>query len=128
MLNNNKYFNQSIITSDIIQNKLSKFYEGLDIETIVELINKDIEQKHHNKETFVGKIKTKDYKIEYIHDNIEWNAVFVCEELEKMKYSKIIITQGDLVLILFGDDTNRVLARRITPDQDITIKVKLDKR
>ena len=41
MLNNDKYFNQSIITSENIQNRLSQFVEGLDINTIVELINKD---------------------------------------------------------------------------------------
>lgn len=46
MLNNDKYFNQSIITSENIQNRLSQFVEGLDINTIVELINKDIEQNH----------------------------------------------------------------------------------
>ena len=48
MLNNDKYFNQSIITSENIQNRLSQFVEGLDINTIVELINKDIEQNHPN--------------------------------------------------------------------------------
>ena len=68
MLNNDKYFNQSIITSENIQNRLSQFVEGLDI-----------------------------------------NA------------------QGDLVLILAGDDTNRLQARRKTQNQEITLKVSLNK-
>lgn len=44
-----------------------------------------------------------------------------------MKYSKIIIAQGDLVLILAGDDTNRLQARRKTQNQEITLKVSLNK-
>lgn len=127
MLNNDKYFNQSIITSENIQNRLSQFVEGLDINTIVELINKDIEQNHPNDETFVGNIKTQDYKIKYERDFIQWNALFVYDEWAKMKYSKIIIAQGDLVLILAGDDTNRLQARRKTQNQEITLKVSLNK-
>lgn len=127
MLNNDKYFNQSIITSENIQNRLSQFVEGLDINTIVELINKDIEQNHPNDETFVGNIETQDYKIKYERDFIQWNALFVCDKLAKMKYSKIIIAQGDLVLILAGDDTNRLQARRKTQNQEITLKVSLNK-
>ena len=127
MLNNDKYFNQSIITSENIQNRLSQFVEGLDINTIVELINKDIEQNHPNDETFVGNIKTQDYKIKYERDFIQWNALFVCDEWAKRKYSKIIIAQGDLVLILAGDDTNRLQARRKTQNQEITLKVSLNK-
>ena len=127
MLNNDKYFNQSIITSENIQNRISQFVEGLDINTIVELINKDIEQNHPNYETFVGNIETQDYKIKYERDFIQWNALFVCDEWAKMKYSKIIIAQGDLVLILAGDDTNRLQARRKTQNQEITLKVSLNK-
>lgn len=127
MLNNDKYFNQSIITSENIQNRLSQFVEGLDINTIVELINKDIEQNHPNDETFVGNIETQDYKIKYERDFIQWNALFVCDEWAKKKYSKIIIAQGDLVLILAGDDTNRLQARRKTQNQEITLKVSLNK-
>jgi hypothetical protein len=127
MLNNDKYFNQSIITSENIQNRLSQFIEGLDIITIVELINKDIEQNHPNDETFVGNIETQDYKIKYERDFIQWNALFVCDKWAKMKYSKIIIAQGDLVLILAGDDTNRLQARRKTQNQEITLKVSLNK-
>ena len=84
MLNNDKYFNQSIITSENIQNRLSQFVEGLDINTIVELINKDIEQNHPNDETFVGNIETQDYKIKYERDFIQWNALFVCDKWAKM--------------------------------------------
>ena len=50
-----------------------------------------------------------------------------CDEWAKMKYSKIIIAQGDLVLILAGDDTNRLQARRKTQNQEITLKVSLNK-
>ena len=35
MLNNSKYFNQSIITSSSVQNRLLQFFEGLDIQMIV---------------------------------------------------------------------------------------------
>ena len=127
MLNNDKYFNQSIITSENIQNRLSQFVEGLDINTIVELINKDIEQNHPNDETFVGNIETQDYKIKYERDFIQQNELFVCDEQTKMKNSKIIIAQGDLVIILTGDDTNRLQARRKTQNQEITLKVSLNK-
>ena len=61
MLYNDKYFNQSIITSENIQNRLSQFFEGLDIKTIVELINKDIEQNQPNS------LSGQDFRIPWLH-------------------------------------------------------------
>ena len=127
MLNNSKYFNQSIITSSSVQNRLLQFFEGLDIQMIVELINKDIEQKHLNDETFVGNIKTQNCQIYYERDFKHWNAVYVCPEWAKMKNSVIVITKDDIILTLAGDNY-RFQAKREMPNQELMLDVYLNKK
>ena len=74
MLNNDKYFNQSIITSENIQNRLSQFVEGLDINTIVELINKDIHPKIENHYNYF-QIKTPKHLVELMNsEHFQFNT------------------------------------------------------
>ncbi|MBR1748281.1 MAG: hypothetical protein IJ743_00630 [Bacilli bacterium] len=125
MLDNNKYFNQEVITSEDVQNKLAPYLEGIDIYSIVESINKDINENHETEETFFGSLTLDDYQINYIRDFIPWNAAFVCEKWAKMKYSKIIIRKGDTVVILVGTD-NTIQALRKTENQKMTLEINFD--
>lgn len=125
MLNNNKYFNQVELSKEKVQKGLAHYFEGIDIDSIVELINKDIKEKHENDETFEGSITLPDCKIRYLYEFIPWNAAFVCDELAKMKYAKIVIYQDDIVLILVGTD-HSIEAKRTTNNENMTFEHKFE--
>lgn len=125
MLDNNKYFNQEVITSEDVQNRLMPYPEGIDIYSIVGSINKDIKENHETEETFFGSLTLDDYQINYIRDFIPWNAAFVCEKWAKMKYSKIIIRKGDMVVMIVGTD-NTIQALRKTENQKMTLEINFD--
>lgn len=125
MLDNNKYFNQEVITSEDVQNRLMPYLEGIDIYSIVGSINKDIKENHETEETFFGSLTLDDYQINYIRDFIPWNAAFVCEKWAKMKYSKIIIRKGDMVVMIVGTD-NTIQALRKTENQKMTLEINFD--
>ena len=113
MLNNDKFFNQLILTSKNIQGRLALFTIGLDMKEIITLINNDIKEKHSNKKTFKGIIETEDYIIEYGN---EW---------ETGKFSAVTIDQGDVTIIFVGDE-NSLEINRNEPYQDISLKIELD--
>ena len=79
MLNDDKYFNQLILSDDTIQGIIQQYTKGFDIDKICELINLEIKNKHKNSKTFHGTIEYKEdeghiYNIEYARDYKKGNG------------------------------------------------------
>ena len=127
MLDNNEFFNQLIMTSENIQERLSQFTRGLDMETIVELINTDIQENHLEEETFKGEIRIDSLVINYIRDFVQYNAIFVCDEWAKKKKSVIKIKHGNTTVVIAGDDY-RLEVRKSDSKNDMTLKITLDSK
>lgn len=125
MLHNNEYFNQLIVNSQNIQNKLSQFTIGLDIETIIKLIDDDIQSNHSEEEIFKGKICTPDMSIKYTRTFCQYNAVFICDEWANEKQSRIEISRGKTAVIIAGNK-NSLAASRNDGKTKMTLEIILD--
>ena len=127
MLDKNEFFNQLIMTSQNVQERLSQFTRELDMNTIVESINTDIQENHLQEEAFKGEIRISNLVINYVRDFVQYNAIFVCDELAKKKKSIIKIRDGKTTLVIAGDDY-RLEVKKSDSKNEMTLKIALDSR
>lgn len=127
MLYNNKYFNQLIIRSDNINDKLSYLAKGIDLKLISKYIDEDIDVKHSNDNIFDEKISVLDYQVEYISTDlgIDPNTYEKRSTGSDRHYSLIIITKDDISLTLGSNDYS-FKVKKTTPTSSTTLYAALN--
>ena len=124
MLYNKEYFNQKIMKNKKIQELLAKYTKGVDLESIIKLVNDNINEKHSQEEVFADTINGPEMEIYYEHSPVQYNAAWVCDEWAKEKKSIIKINYGGLSLSIAGDRF-RLQLRRNDENGKFSLNVEL---